>query len=222
MDRTLLSQIRSPPSETSTARQCQPGGYALARRQVLAGLLAGLAPAAAGAAPSDEVGALRDGGHVIYLRHARTVMHPEPKVLDLADCSWQRNLNEEGREEAQLLRTRIRELGIPVGIVLSSPFCRARDTAEIVFGRYEIWTPLAYHANQTPEQHYANVATIKARLAQRPPPGQTLVMVGHEPGFRDGTGIRLSEGEASILEPTNDGGLRDLWHLTARGLRKAV
>lgn len=197
------------------------GPYRLARRMVLPGLLAVAAAATARAAPREGPAALRKGGHILYLRHAHTVMHTEPKVLDLSDCAWQRNLAPEGRAEAESLRQRIRELGIPVGPVLSSAFCRARDTAEIVFGGYDIWAPLTYHANQTPAEHRANVDLIRARLGQRPPPLQTLVMIGHEPGLRDATGIRLSEGEGVILEPAPNGDIRELWHLTAKGLHQA-
>ena len=46
------------------------------------------------------VSALRDGGHVIYIRHAKTTKDWGDQVspeLDLADCSTQRRLSDEGR-----------------------------------------------------------------------------------------------------------------------------
>ena len=45
------------------------------------------------------VSALRDGGHVIYIRHAKTTKDWGDQVspeLDLADCSTQRRLSDEG------------------------------------------------------------------------------------------------------------------------------
>ena len=78
---------------------------------------------------------LRRGGYVIYLRHALTVSAPEPAVGDLADCTWQRNLSDDGRRQAASVGSRLSEQGIPVAALEASPFCRTRQTAELAFGR---------------------------------------------------------------------------------------
>ena len=45
--------------------------------------------------------ALQDGGYVVYLRHAATDQSKEDAgVVDLEDCSTQRNLTDAGREQA--------------------------------------------------------------------------------------------------------------------------
>jgi len=156
-------------------------------------------------------------GQVIYVRHARTEMRTEPEMLNLADCAWQRNLSEEGRRQAKALGEEVRKLGLSVSTVLSSGFCRARQTAEIAFGRYEVWAPLTYHANQTPQQLRDNVQMIRIKVGQRQPPGTVLILVSHETGLRDALGISLLEGEAAILQPEPDGSARLLRVLKPRG-----
>jgi phosphohistidine phosphatase SixA len=194
-------------------------GKAMQRRRLIALASGATLLACAPEAPADPQTALRQGGHVIYLRHARSTMQPEPAIQDLADCSWQRNLSEEGRAQASELGERVRSLGLPVGEVLSSAFCRARDTAQLVLGRHQLWEPLTYHSTQTAEQHAANVAAIRTRIGETPAGGRDLWLVSHQNGLRDAAGISLSEGEAAILQPLGDGEVRLLWRLWPAGLR---
>ena len=72
--------------------------------------------------------ALRDGGHVIYLRHTKTVKDWGDQVspaLDLSDCNTQRRLSTEGKADAKVIGEGIKAAGIPVGDVISSDYCRA-------------------------------------------------------------------------------------------------
>lgn len=167
-----------------------------------------LAPAALLAACSSDPAERESepvGGQIVFIRHALTDMAIEPEVLDLANCTWQRNLNPAGRQQAKVLGDEIRKLRGSVSTVLSSGFCRAKDTAQIAFGRYEIWPPLTYHASQTPQLHRDNLIAIRSRIMQGVPSGTILVMVSHEAGLRDSLGIALSEGEAAVLQPTAGG-----------------
>ena len=87
----------------------------------------------------DLVAALREGGHVIYIRHAKTnkdwgdQISPE---LDLEDCNTQRQLSDEGKVDAKEIGEGIKAAGIPVGNVISSEYCRAYNTADLAFGTY--------------------------------------------------------------------------------------
>ena len=84
-------------------------------------------------------GNLRDGGYVIYVRHAKTDKDWGDQVspdLDLADCSTQRQLSADGKADAKLIGEGIKAAGIPVGDVISSEYCRAFNTAELAFGKH--------------------------------------------------------------------------------------
>ena len=68
------------------------------------------------------------------MRHAGTEhVAPDPQAFDLRDCSTQRGLSEEGRAEARLIGKSFVRLGIPVGQVLSSPYCRCLETGRLAF-----------------------------------------------------------------------------------------
>ena len=162
---------------------------------------------------------LRQGGYVIYLRHAMTATTSEPAVGDLADCSWQRNLSDGGRRQAAAVGSRLSEQKIPVAAIEASPFCRARQTAELAFGRApEVNADLFYHTTQTAEQLAAAGARLKARLGERPPPGGNLVLIGHSPTIKAAAAVELSEGEGAIVKPNGDGTFRIVARLTEAGI----
>ncbi len=87
-------------------------------------------------APADEQAAwaaLREGGHVALMRHTDAPGGTgDPPGFKLDDCSTQRNLSEEGRAEAAAIGARIRSQGIAIGKILSSPWCRCMDTANLM------------------------------------------------------------------------------------------
>ena len=101
----------------------------------------------------------------------------------------------------------------------ASPFCRARQTAELAFGRApEVNADLFYHTTQTAEQLAAAGARLKARLGERPPPGGNLVLIGHSPTIKAAAAVELSEGEGAIVKPNGDGTFRIVAQLTEGGI----
>lgn len=208
---------------TAAAQQAAPSGSSPLPGSMLYGKPVSVAPIPAEVLASDAyrslIADLRRGGFVIYLRHAVTDTKPEPAVQDLADCSWQRDLSTDGRRQAAAVGARLAELRIPVTTLEASPFCRTRQTAEIAFGRAPtINGDLLYHTTQTSEQVAAANARLKARLAEPPPAGANIVLVGHSPTMKQASGVELPEGQAAIVRPAGDGTFRVMARLTAMGI----
>ena len=98
--------------------------------QCLAVLL--FASAAWGQPPADLVRQLREGGYVLYMRHASTdFSQNDSRMKSYEDCASQRNLTEKGRQEAREIGGHVKRLRIPIGEVLASPFCRTMETARL-------------------------------------------------------------------------------------------
>ena len=76
---------------------------------------------------------LEDGGKLIFIRHAYAPGNGDPNNFNLNDCSTQRNLSKEGRKQAQLIGVFFNENKIQIDKVLSSEWCRCKETAEIAF-----------------------------------------------------------------------------------------
>ena len=79
---------------------------------------------------------LDEGGKIIFIRHAYAPGSGDPDNFNLNDCSTQRNLSEEGREQAKLIGKFFRENHIKVDKVLSSEWCRCKETAKIAFRNF--------------------------------------------------------------------------------------
>ncbi len=153
--------------------------------------------------------ALKRGGYVIYFRHADTGPAYLEQDLDLKRCDTQRNLNDNGREEARLIGAQFRKLNIPVGEVLASEFCRCRETADLAFGRHKLeamLTGVSRSSEAAPRREQATAA-LKKMLAATPAPGTNTVLVSHGFNLWDAEGFHLgTQGEAAIYKPDGKGG----------------
>ena len=148
---------------------------------------------------------LRRRGYVIALRHAATDPTAMDMTGDLRDCSRQRNLNAAGRRQARAMGRAFRELGIPVGRVLASPFCRTRDTARLAFDRVRPSRALLssdfFPGDATARQR----AGLRRLLATPPREGTNTVLVSHEAAIDAATGVAVAEGESVIVAPRRGG-----------------
>ena len=76
---------------------------------------------------------LEDGEKLIFIRHAYAPGSGDPSNFNLNDCSTQRNLSKEGREQSKYIGEFFRENNIKIDKVLSSEWCRCKETAKIAF-----------------------------------------------------------------------------------------
>ena len=79
---------------------------------------------------------LDDGGKLIFIRHAYAPGNGDPKNFNLNDCSTQRNLGHNGRKQALYIGEFFIKNKIEIDKVLSSEWCRCKETAKIAFRDY--------------------------------------------------------------------------------------
>ncbi len=79
---------------------------------------------------------LEDGGKLLFIRHAYAPGNGDPNNFNLNDCSTQRNLSEEGREQAKYIGEFFKKNNIEIDKVLSSEWCRCKETAKIAFENF--------------------------------------------------------------------------------------
>jgi broad specificity phosphatase PhoE len=143
---------------------------------------------------------LKAGGYVIHFRHGTTPDYQEPGPVDFSKCDAQRNLNTLGRAQAFAIGEAFRELGIPVGEVRASPYCRCIDTARIAFGRVE--PDEAVRGDKDKRER------LRALLAAPPAAGTNRVLVGHGGAGEMFGDEFLREAEAMVVKPDGDGTFR--------------
>lgn len=182
-------------------------------------LLAATSPAALAAAPVDAassaptladarlLAALRKGGYVLYFRHTATdFSQNDERMTGFEDCAHQRNLTDAGRADARAIGAAIRSLGIPVGEVLASPFCRTRETAQLIFGRDTVSSAVRGGPASAEGGRYDE---LKALLARPVAGNVNLAIASHGNPFAAVAGSPyLAEGEVAVIEPRGDAGFR--------------
>ena len=76
---------------------------------------------------------LEYGGKLIFIRHAYAPGNGDPNNFNLNDCSTQRNLNVDGRRQSNYIGEFFSVNKIKIYKVLSSEWCRCKETADIAF-----------------------------------------------------------------------------------------
>ena len=85
---------------------------------------------------------LKEGGKIIFIRHALAPGGGDPDNFNLNDCMTQRNLSKEGINQSKRIGFFFRKNKIPIDQVLSSEWCRCKDTAKYAFKEYKTFDAL--------------------------------------------------------------------------------
>ena len=92
---------------------------------------------------NDElISKLQSGGNIVFIRHAIAPGSGDPENFDLNDCNTQRNLSEHGINQSRKIGEFFRQNNIPIDKVLSSEWCRCKDTAKYAFKNFETFNAL--------------------------------------------------------------------------------
>lgn len=181
-------------------------------RRLLGLLVAGVSLGAFGfsSAKASEAAAwaaLREGGIVLF-RHANAPGGGDPPGMRLDDCTTQRNLDETGRAQSRRIGDAFRSRAIAVGAVLTSQWCRARETAELAFpGRKRDETAFNSFFGDT-SKGPAQTAAARRILADWRGPGALVVtthqvniaaLTGISPASREGVVVKVENGAVSVV-----------------------
>jgi phosphohistidine phosphatase SixA len=201
----------------------------MAVRRALAVSAASLALAAVAGAEAESgttadpvlATALQRGGLVLVLRHAATdLSKPDQDPVVLSDCRTQRNLNAQGRADARTIGRGARRLELRIGKVLSSPFCRTKETARLAFGRFRVSQALL---NTIAAEHSARwrrqIREARRLLGTKPAAAMLTVLVTHGSVVGDTTGQTLDEGETLVFRPLGSSRFRLLGRIFPREWR---
>lgn len=180
---------------------------------LVAGLAIGVTKTAQAELTSAElVRALQSGGHVVYMRHTLTDRSQEDlDHTNLNNCATQRNLSEEGREQARVIAQATRQLSIQFDSVMTSPYCRAKETASLAFGRGQLTPSLRYLSHQPENEQPYSMQEIRRMLSTPPNNGGNTILVSHTENLKQTAGIwPKNSGVMHVFEPQGNGSFRHL------------
>jgi phosphohistidine phosphatase SixA len=151
--------------------------------------------------------AMRQPGAIALMRHAYAPGYSDPDEFRIGDCSTQRNLNHEGRDQARKIGEAFRANGIEIDRVLASQWCRSYETAELLdLGPVEALPSLNsfFEARHLAEEQTRDTMAFLRDL----PRDSRVVMVSHQVNVSALTGRGTSSGEFIVVRLAPDGELK--------------
>ena len=121
-----------------------------------------------------------DGDKIILIRHSIAPGSGDPTGFKINDCKTQRNLNEEGINQSKKIGKLFKENQIKVHKVLSSQWCRCKDTAKYAFEKFKEFSALnstfqsPYNKNETKQ-----LKELKNFVKKWNGKGKNLILVTH-------------------------------------------
>ena len=168
-----------------------------------------------GATADDRDSALErlKNGDVLLLRHAIAPGFGDPETFRVDDCSTQRNLSDEGRQQARAIGNWLQSRGITQAGVYSSQWCRCLETADLLEVGDVTPMPALNSFFQRREDRTQNLAALRHFLADWETRDMPLVLVTHQVTVTAMTGISPASGEGVVATLSPEGELRDFARL---------
>lgn len=142
--------------------------------------------------------AKKQGVHLL-MRHAVAPGTGDPDDFEIGDCSTQRNLSDDGKRQARRTGKTLRDAGVPIDVVLTSQWCRTRDTAELldVAPVEDAFFLNSFFRNRSSRgrQTQAAIDELKSLTAS----GQKAMLVTHQVNVTALTDIFPSSGELILI-----------------------
>lgn len=155
-------------------------------------------------ATPEHIELMRAGGLVLYMRHGATdVNYPDNIPVDIHDCLSQRPLSAQGREQLDEIAVYWARLGIPLDKVISSPFCRAQETAQRVFAPMPVTVDeaLLYTAAMPSAEKRPAVERTAYWLSKPPSAARNRVVVAHGPNIAELMDYLPAEASITLFRP---------------------
>ena len=149
---------------------------------------------------NENLDILQNGGYLIFIRHAYAPGGGDPDNFDINDCSTQRNLSDSGREQSKKIGIFFNENKIPVDFIISSEWCRCKETAQIAFNNFQTKTFLNSFYSKKFEKNKRKQITNLKKFVDGWNNNKNLVLVTHYVVISEILNYAPSSGEIVISD----------------------
>ena len=145
-------------------------------------------------------------GYVLLLRHSLAPGVGDPDNFKLGDCSTQRNLSQEGRDDAAEIGAWIKRQNVKIYRVESSRWCRARQTAKLLdIGKVKLNKNLDSLFRESNLENHPKTLKTKQQILNHRSKSGLLVLVGHYVNIAALVGVGVDSGEGVIVKADKNG-----------------
>tara|TARA_B100000686_G_scaffold251129_1_gene261483 strand:+ start:410 stop:964 length:555 start_codon:yes stop_codon:yes gene_type:complete len=143
----------------------------------------------------------KDGDRIILIRHSIAPGSGDPAGFKIKDCKTQRNLSQEGVRQSKKIGKLFKQNQIKIDKVLSSQWCRCKDTAKYAFKNYKEFSAL----NSTFQSPYdknakKQIKELRDYIQKWSGNGGNLVLVTHYVIITSLTNVAPRSGEIVIID----------------------
>ena len=143
----------------------------------------------------------KNGDKIILIRHSQAPGFGDPPGFKIKDCKTQRNLSKEGINQSKKIGKLFEKNQIKIDQVLSSQWCRCKDTAKYAFKKYKEFSAL----NSTFQQPYdknakKQIKELKDYIQNWNGNGSNLILVTHYVIITAITDVAPRSGEIIIID----------------------
>ena len=143
---------------------------------------------------------LKEGWKIIFIRHAYAPGGGDPKNFNINDCSTQRNLSDEGINQSKLIGEFFKTKKIKIDKVLSSEWCRCKDTAKFAFNDFETFDALnSFFSAKFAKNKKRQIKDLKNYIKNWKS-NKNLILVTHYVVISSILNIAVSSGEIVISD----------------------
>ena len=147
---------------------------------------------------SEILKSLEEGGKIIFIRHALAPGGGDPENFDIDDCSTQRNLNTDGIAQSKLIGKFFIKNKIKIDKILSSEWCRCKDTAKYAFKNYDTLSALnSFYSTKFKKNEKKQIKELK-NFIRNWKSEKNLVLITHYVVISSMLNIGVGSGEIVI------------------------
>ena len=143
---------------------------------------------------------LQSGGNIVFIRHAIAPGNGDPENFNIKDCSTQRNLSEEGINQSKKIGAFFKKNNINIAKVLSSEWCRCKDTAKYAFKNFSTFEGLNSFYDPRFEEYKTKQINDLKRYIQKWESPDNLILITHYVVISEILKKGVSSGEIVITD----------------------
>ena len=148
-------------------------------------------------------------GYVLLLRHSLAPGVGDPANFTLNDCSTQRNLSQDGRDDARDVGQWLQRREIKIARVESSRWCRAKETASLLnLGKVRLNKNLDSLFQETDALNHPQTIKVRKQIIAHRSKTGLLVLVGHFVNIGALTNVGVDSGEGVLVRADSKGKIK--------------
>lgn len=153
---------------------------------------------------------LKQPGYALLMRHALAPGTGDPPGFTVEDCASQRNLSPDGRAQAARIGQWLRQQGVTGAQVLTSPWCRCTETAQLLGLADVVVEPALSSFFDEPQRasEFTQRLQLRLALASQSKGSNALVLVTHHVNILAYVGENVGSGDMVLVQFDAQGKLR--------------